>query len=318
MASAAGVEIVCVTPNPALDRTLEVPRFKPGTILRAPSARVAAGGKGVNVARALAALGAAARCMGPLGGASGKILADLARAEGLAAAWTWCEGETRSCVILVDPEAKQATVINESGPRLKADDWNRVGAEVLAGSERGQTVSLSGSLPPGLPDESLAQLCRSLVEAGREVWADSSGPALASALSVRGVRMKINREEAEEVLGAPLNGVAACGGAARELLSRGPTTVVITLGADGAVLASAEGCWHSSAPPVESASAVASGDSFLAGLVAALTSGRDPAEALSWGVAAGTANAMANGGSRFSREQFDAILTRVKGRAVSR
>ena len=316
MGSASGVEIVCVTPNPALDRTLEVPGFKPGTILRAPSARVAAGGKGVNVARALSALGTAARCMGPLGGASGTILADLAQTEGLAAAWTWCDVETRSCVILVDPAARQATVINESGPRLNADDWNRVCADVLAGSERGQTVCLSGSLPPGLPDESLAQLCRSLVEAGRTVWADSSGPALASALSVRGVRLKINREEAEEVLGVPLKGVAASGAAARELLSRGPTTVVLTLGAEGAVLASAEGCWHSSAPPVESVSAVASGDSFLAGLVAAFTFGLDPAEALSRGVAAGTANALANGGSRFTRDQFASVLARVQNHAV--
>lgn len=317
MGNAAGVEIVCVTPNPALDRTLEVPRFKPGTILRAPSARVAAGGKGVNVARALSALGTAARCMGPLGGASGKILADLAQAEGLATAWTWCEGETRSCVILVDPVARQATVINESGPRTRAHDWKRVCADVVAGSQHAETVCLSGSLPPGLPDESLAQLCRSLVEPARAIWVDSSGRALASALSVRGVRLKINREEAEAVLGVPLNGVAACGAAARELLARGPAAVVLTLGVEGAVLAAAEGCWHAAAPPVESASAVASGDSFLAGLVAALASGRDLTEALSWGVAAGTANALGAGGARFSRDQFDLILARVQCRPVS-
>ena len=80
------------------------------------------------------------------------------------------------------------------------------------------------------------------------------------------------------------------------------------------MLAAAEGCWHAAAPPVETASAVASGDSFLAGLVAALTSGRDLPEALRWGVAAGTANALADGGARFSREQFDSVLVRVAAR----
>ncbi len=285
--------------------------------MRAASARVAAGGKGVNVARALSALGAEARCMGPLGGPSGRILADLAEADGLDAAWTWCEVETRSCMILVDSAARQTTVINEAGPRFLPGDWTRVCADVLARTARAQGVCLSGSLPPGVPSEGLAGLCRSLVESGQAPWVDSSGPALAAVLSVRGVRLKINREEAQELLGLPLDSVAACGAAARQILRRGLTTVVMTLGTEGAVLAAAEGCWHAMSPPVDTANAVGSGDSFLAGLVAALTSGRDLPEALRWGVAAGAANALANGGARFAREQFDSVLPRIRSRSVS-
>ena len=284
--------------------------------MRATSSRVAAGGKGVNVARALAALGAEVLCMGPLGGASGRVLAELAAADGLAAEWTWCQTETRSCLILVDSAARQATVINEAGPRLAAGDWSRVCTDVLARAAGAQAVCVSGSLPPGVSPEALAELCRSLVESGQAPWVDSSGPALAEVLSVRGVRLKINREEAEEVLGRPLDSVAACAGAARELLGRGLTTVVVTLGAEGAVLAAAEGCWHAVPPPIDTASAVASGDSSLAGLVAALSSGRDLSEALRWGVAAGAANALANGGARFSREQFDSVLAQTRSRAA--
>ncbi|HVQ54303.1 MAG TPA: PfkB family carbohydrate kinase, partial [Thermoanaerobaculia bacterium] len=142
--------VLCLTPNPALDRTLTVPDLQLGTVARAPSARVAAGGKGVNVARALAALGTEALCMGPIGGASGRILADLAAAENLDAAWTWCDVETRSCIILVDPAARQTTVINEAGPLLQPGDWNRVSAEVLARASEARAVCLSGSLPPGV------------------------------------------------------------------------------------------------------------------------------------------------------------------------
>jgi fructose-1-phosphate kinase PfkB-like protein len=94
------------------------------------------------------------------------------------------------------------------------------------------------------------------------------------------------------------------------------TAVVLTLGAEGAVLAAAEGCWHAAFAPLETASAVGSGDSFLAGLVAALTAGRDLPEALRWGVAAGAANALAEGGARFSREQFDSVLTGIRCGAV--
>ena len=312
--------VLCVTPNPALDRTLEVEGLRPGAILRAAPARVVAGGKGVNVARSLKALGVRTRCAGPIGGASGRMLAGLAAEEGLEADWTWCEIETRSCLILIDSAARQATVINETGPRLSPRDWSRVCEEVLA-QAGGRAVSLSGSLPPGVPADGLAALCRSLAKSGHAPWVDSSGPALdailSASVSVPGVRVKINREEAEESLGETLHDVGASVAAARRLLERGLSAVVLTLGADGAVLAADEGCWHAAAPPVETASAVASGDAFLAGLLAASIAGRDLAESLRWGVAAGAANALANGGARFSREQFDSVLSRVRSRSMT-
>ena len=162
------------------------------------------------------------------------------------------------------------------------------------------------------------QIVTTLVASGHAPWIDSSGPALAGVLSTRGVRLKVNRDEAAEALGRTLRDVAECAEAARRLLERGPAAVVMTLGADGAVLASPDGCWHASAPPVETVSPVGSGDALLAGLVAALTSGRDEPEALRWGVAAGTANAVAGGGARFSRDQFDALLVRVRVRVDAR
>jgi 1-phosphofructokinase family hexose kinase len=286
-------------------------------VIRATSARVAAGGKGVNVARALSALGARARCLGPLGGASGRILAELAAGEKLEAVWTWCEIETRTCLILVDSAARQATVVNEAGPRLTSEDWKRVSSDVLRESASSAAICVSGSLPLGVLPEDLAGLCRSLRDAERVPWVDSSGPALAELLSVGGLRLKINRDEAEEALGRFLESIEDCAAAARELVKRGMTTVVLTHGADGAVLATAGGCWQATGPPIESASAVASGDSFLAGLVAALDTGHDLPEALAWGVAAGAANAEAEGGARFTRTQFDSILARVEPRRVS-
>jgi len=304
-----GTRILCVTPNPAVDRTVVVPTLRPGTVMRAASERVDAGGKGVNVARALSALGAEGRCLGPLGGTNGRMLADLAAAEGLEAAWTWCAIETRSCLIVIDAAARQATVINEAGPRLSNGDWTLFCAEVLSEAAGARAVCVSGSVPPGVPSDALAGLCRSLVDAGHAPWVDTSGPPLPAVLSVPGVRLKINREEAEEVLGESLNDVGASAAAARRLLDRGMSAVVVTLGADGAVLAAPGGCRHATAPRFESASAVASGDSFLAGLVAALTAGRGSAESLRYGVAAGAANALAGGGARFSRAQFEAVLS---------
>ena len=182
---------------------------------------------------------------------------------------------------------------------------------------RAAAVCISGSLPPGVAAEGLADLCRALVQSGHAPWVDSSGPALRALLPVAGLRLKINREEAQEALRLPLDSVAACGTAVRRLRDGGMAIVVLTLGDEGAVLAAAEGCWHAAAPPVETASTVASGDSFLAGLVAALISGCAFPDALSRAVAAGAANALAGGGARFTREQFEAILARVQSRALA-
>jgi 1-phosphofructokinase family hexose kinase len=305
--------ILCVTPNPALDRTLEVAGLPIGESSRAAAVRVAAGGKGLNVARSLATLGAQPVCMGPLGGASGRRLAELAEAEGLRSAWTWLDVETRTCVILVDTAAQRATVVNEPGPRLSDADWSRLTSDVLARASVANVAAacVSGSLPPGVPPEQLAALARALVASGRPTWVDSSGRPLGAALAARGVGIKINRDEASEALGVPLEDASACAAAARRLLERGPSAVVMTLGAEGAVLAAPDGCWHAAAPVVETASAVASGDAFLAGLVDAWTSGAGPREALRRAVAAGTANALAGGGARFSRPQFDSVLARV-------
>src|SRR3954447_16596107 len=104
--------ILCVTPNTALARTLIVPRLRPCAVHGAQQVLAAAGGKGVNVARAARTLGAAARCLGPLGGSTGRMVAELAAREGLDGAWTWIAGETRTCTIVVDLAGGDATVIN--------------------------------------------------------------------------------------------------------------------------------------------------------------------------------------------------------------
>jgi 1-phosphofructokinase family hexose kinase len=245
------------------------------------------------------------------------MLADLAAAEGLDAAWTSVAADTRSCLILVDSTAGEATVVNEPGPRLSNEDWRRFRADVLEQAAVVRTVCVSGSLPAGVPPGELADLCRSLLDLGREPWVDASGSALEATLSVSGARLKINREEAQEVLGRSLEDVGACAAAARELMDRGMKAVVLTLGSQGAVLATPRGRWYAGVPPMRTASAVASGDSFLAGLVAASMSGLDPAEALAWGVAAGAANALAVGGARFSREQFESVLPRIEHRPIA-
>jgi tagatose 6-phosphate kinase len=294
---AGGMAILCITPNPAIDRVLAVDGFTAGGVWRAHRVKERAGGKGVNVARVLGDLGLPALCCGLLAGDAGARLAALAAGEGLDARWTWAappvEGETRVTTVIVD-DAGRTTVINAPGPVVAAADWARFIDDAAAAAADAWQVCISGSLPPGAPLAGLVQLAASLRGGGRPVWLDSSGAALAAAMASGAASIKINAEEAGALLGgsaAPVSPSEALA-AARQIQARGCPSVVITLGAAGAVLASAAGAWLATPPPVAAVNPVGSGDAFLAGLLAALQAGAGEAEALRHAAACGTANAL--------------------------
>ncbi len=115
------MKLLCITPNPALDRTLTVSNFRAGEIFRTSDVLMVAGGKGLNVARAARILGADPLCLSPLGGHTGRLVAELAEREGMSGAWTWYDGETRTCTIIVDEAG--ATLINETGRAMPAEVW---------------------------------------------------------------------------------------------------------------------------------------------------------------------------------------------------
>jgi 1-phosphofructokinase family hexose kinase len=307
--------ILCVTPNPAVDRTLIVPRLRPGEVLRARESIVAAGGKGLNVARVARMLGGTAACAGFLGGHSGRLVAELAEREGLSGAWTWIAGETRTCVILVEASGHDATVVNEPGPPVTTDDWRRLTDQIVSISGA-TTICLSGSLPPESDPRDYAALLARLRPAERPVWADTSGAALAAAAGVPRVAIKVNGDEAGELIGARVKAPAEAYAAARELHQRTGGPVVLTLGGAGAVLADAAGGWRARPPALQIVSSVGSGDAFLGGLVVAQDGGVSLPEALRHAVAAGAANALSVGGGRMELRQFRELLGHTSVAAI--
>jgi 1-phosphofructokinase family hexose kinase len=300
--------ILCVSPNPALDRTIVVSAFKAGQVFRARSSLVAAGGKGINVARAATILGEDTLCMGFMAGSMGRFAASLAEEEGLKSRWVWVEGETRTCVIIADEVSGETTVINESGPTVTAQDWERLCSEVIVEAARADQICFSGSLPPGSPLESYVSLIQQTAALGKPVWIDTSGTALQSAGRMKGVTIKINSDEASVIVGVQITDINAAVQAAKQIREGGPHTVVLTLGAEGAVIAHADGCWWVKPPAVKVVDAIGSGDSFLAGLVAAFARALSPERALQYAVAAGAANATTIGGGDFPLSAFHQVL----------
>lgn len=305
------MSILCVTPNVAVDRLITVPRFAAGGIWRATAARVSCGGKGVNVARALRRLGHNPVCAGLIGGESGCRAADGARAERLDAMWTWIEGETRTCIIVVD-ENGNATVINEPGPVLDEQDWPRFLADVEVAGREARAVCICGSMPPNVTSGGLARLVAAASAHGQPVWVDTGGEALIDALYAGPEGVKINAEEAAAVLDAAVTTVPAAVHAAQWLRQRGAARAIVTMAAAGAVLVEANGAWLARPPVLNAVNGVASGDAFLAGLLAGFTAGLDAPDALGLAAATGAANTQSLG-----LADIDAsVVERLRARTV--
>jgi 1-phosphofructokinase family hexose kinase len=302
--------IICVTPNVSLDRTCIVERLVPGAVLRTDHALAVAGGKGLNVARSLHVLGHRPVTVGMIGGHTGSHVAALAREEGVDARWVEIRGETRTCMVIVSRETGMATGIYEAGPVVRADEWSAFERAVVQEAAHARVVCLCGSLPPGVPSDRYGSLVGQLRRTTL-VFVDTHGDPLASAIAADPTAVKINAEEAAALLGRRIVTLDEAVAAAATLSSSGISQVVVTLGRGGAVLAHSGGVYRAEPPDVDTASAVGSGDAFLAGYVAAQVEGADPVAALRCGVAAGAANAQTSWGGTFQHASYSAALQRV-------
>ncbi|SEH03320.1 1-phosphofructokinase [Nonomuraea solani] len=282
--------ILTLTLNPSLDRTIEIAALDRGAVIRAAAAHLDPGGKGVNVSRALLANEVASRAVVPYGGDEGRQLVRLLAAEGLDMVTVPVAGPTRSNVTLAEPDGT-ITKINEPGTALSADELDEIAEAVLAAAHSGgqgaDWVVASGSLPPEVPADVYARLCRRFAGAGIHVAVDTSGPALACALGAAPALVKPNLEELSAATGMPIRRLGDVVEAAGKLRAAGARAVLASLGADGAVLVEEGGIWYGEAAVTEPRSSVGAGDAMLAGFLAAGGHGPDAlARALTWGAAA--------------------------------
>ncbi|MDT5070665.1 MAG: 1-phosphofructokinase [Mycobacterium sp.] len=277
--------ITTVTPNPSLDRTLQLGRFALGHVNRAIATMVEPSGKGVNVALALHRAGIDARAVLPVGGGAGREIASMLDDLGLQHVDVPITGAVRSNVSLVEADGR-STKVNEPGPQLSDAEVDALCAKALAGTAVGEWALWAGSLPGGFTPQRLADAVADARAAGRLVAVDSSGPALTRVLSQHGDRLphmvKPNAEELAELAGRPLTTLGDAADAARVLIARGVRTVLISLGQNGALLVDVDlpTPLHGHAAARRVVNTVGAGDAFLAGWLAALHSGVTPAEAL--------------------------------------
>ncbi len=306
--------LLSVTSNPTIDRMLRVPRLTPGQVHRAEEVHCSAGGKGLNVARAARVVGGQVLVTGPLGGHTGRQVAELAENEGLAADWFWRQsGETRNC-ILINHTALDTTVVNEPGSDVTEQDWSGFETHVTRLAATAGAVAFSGSHPPGVAPERLGALARRLASGHRAVYLDSSAAALKAALREPcRLCVKVNGQELLDGMGlAGPPALERIVRASRLLIGSGAELVVATLGSQGATALAGERGWRVEAPGVEVVSSVGSGDAFLAAFAVTRLKGGSLPEALAWGAACGAANATTPLPARFPFSLARALADRVR------
>ena len=272
--------IATVTLNPAFDRTLSLPAFRPNALNRAERVTLQASGKGVNVARTLAALGVPTLCLGIVAGESGRMFRAWLDREGLPTDFVEASnGETRTNLTLLVAGRRTEIKVNEPGPVVVPAVLDRLATQVTAAARRSYIVVFSGSLPPGAPADIYRHLILVAQEAGALAVLDAEGEPLRHGLAARPFLVKPNRHEAEQLLGRRLRTIRAAAEATNELAQTG-TTVLLTLGSRGALLATPTARWHVSAPHVRANNTVGAGDAFLAGFLASLYQGYPTTEAI--------------------------------------
>ena len=297
--------IVCVAPNPAVDRFFVAERVEPGRIHRPLAQTQVPGGKGLNVARAAAALGADVHVVALLGGHAGRWIADGLAREEIALTAVWTAAETRSCLSVADGSAGTLTEFYEAAEPVERDTWREFVRNVREQAPRGSWATFSGSLPAAGDFSELI--------AGSRAALDSRSGGLAAGAAL----VKLNEDEATQ-----LTGVAEPLAAARALREqtggRGHASVV-TLGGDGAVMVAPDGSSWRGRVDAFGPYPVGSGDAFLAGMVVALERrGDDWQDALRLGLAAGAANAETAGAGRLDRERAEALVRKALVSAVDR
>lgn len=303
--------IYTVTLNPALDKTVTIPRFALDSVNRISELREDPGGKGINVSKVIAKLGGSSRAIALLGGSVGEKIGRALEAMGIDV-WAFeANGETRTNMKVVDPVLDTHTDINEPGPEATLALLDGMLASLADAIQEGDIVVLSGSLPKGAPVATYETWCRTCSGAGAKVFLDADGDALSHGLKALPYLAKPNDAELSRICGRELKDVTAIASEARAIVERGVSRVVVSMGGAGALFAENGRTLLAHSPKVPVGSTVGAGDSVVAALAFAEERGISLEETARLSMATGAANVMQSGTQAAERELVDSLLDKV-------
>ena len=306
--------ILTITLNPTVDFCTTAPSIVPGPKLRCTEPQIDPGGGGINVARAVKLLGGQATALAAIGGATGAHLLQLLALEGVPTVAFQGPGETRQSMSVIDVGSGEQFRFMMPGPVWQDHDVPRALDSVDQATSEDSLVVLSGSQPPGVAKDFPSILAGHVGGRGARLIVDTSGPALfhlaeepREALHV----LRMDGPEGEELAGRALPTREDTAQFAQDLVNKGVAKIIIVArGADGSVMATADGAWHSVNPPVPVVSKVGAGDSFVGAFTFALAGNEPIADCLRWGVAAASAAVMSDATRLCDRKTTEDLLAK--------
>lgn len=308
--------IYTVTLNPALDRAVFVEKLKFDDLNRIKVEATYAGGKGIDVSRAIKELGGQSVALGLVGGFGGLELQGRLINEGITCDFVTISEETRTNIIVKDCSTKEQMLLSAPGPEVRPQDVAAIYNKIARLCPTPSFVVMGGSLPRCITPNIYAQFIKVVTNQGGKAVLDADDEPLRLGLRAKPYIIKPNIHELGRLAGRELKGLKDILSIARELNKAGIEIVVATLGEKGLILVSGDVAVHCIPPRVRVVSAVGAGDSSLAGLVLSLAEGRSLREAAVLATAAGTAATLSPGTELCHKKDVKRLLPQIKVREL--
>lgn len=304
--------IYTVTLNPALDKTVEIPSLTVDAVNRITSMRTDPGGKGINVSKVIGKLGGNSIAAGILGGDTGRAILSALESMGLTTCFHFVEGETRTNMKIIDPEAHTNTDINEPGVTVSEEILGELLTELLGKVTEKDIVVISGSMPKGSPQDTYYTWTKAFREKGAKVILDADGELLKAGLKASPYLIKPNNHELSALTGKTLETPKELEETARSLMKEyGIEKTVVSMGGAGALYVTAGETIYAEGLKVPVGSTVGAGDSVVAALAVAEESGMSLEETVCLSTATGAANVMCSGTQAAEYEVIEKLIPKV-------
>lgn len=302
--------ITTVTLNPSVDIRYTLATFEKNGVYRCNNCQKSAGGKGLNVSRVLKLLGNDVLATGFLGGKNGEFISRELEKLGIETNFVKIEAETRNCIAIVTKEPSQTEIL-EQGPNIPEDKIELFIEVYETAVQENNLVAASGSLPPGVPEDFYKSLAVKARKQGKKFILDTSGKSLIQCLEANPFLVKPNKVELEDIFNKKMNSIKQIVQHARELCHQGAENVLVSFGAEGAILVNHSAVFKADIMKMEVINPVGSGDSMIAGFLHSLAKGESIEECLKFACAAGTANALEEETGRVNPEMLEVLLNKV-------
>lgn len=283
--------ITTVTLNVAVDKAYVIGEFHQGEVMRVQKCTNTAGGKGLNVAKVAKLCGEEVLATGFVGGHAGAYIEQMLGEQAVANDFVHTANETRSCINILAADGS-STEFLEPGAPVTEEEKNEFLDKFNAIIDKSDVITISGSAPEGLPEDIYRQMIQAVKEKGRQVILDTSGKLLEEGIKAAPTMIKPNSDEIAALLGVDITNREQLIEGGRKLQQMGIEYVVISLGAEGALVITKDSVYHGKPPKITPVNTVGCGDSMVAAFAVGLARKYDIEECLRYAVSVSAANAL--------------------------